>query len=82
MHRRIRDQFDCCPICGKKNASATHRCRPSVYRGIDAANTRAANSDDLAHDLRWYPEPRDYVTRLTEGFRLLSDDESLRGGPR
>jgi hypothetical protein len=80
MHRRIRDQFDCCPICGKKDATATHRCKPSTYSAIDAANTRAANNDDRRSDQTWYPPSRDYTLRLKEGFRLLADDEPERRG--
>jgi|3_EtaG_2_1085321.scaffolds.fasta_scaffold17468_4 hypothetical protein len=65
-----RDPFKCCPICGTE----TCKCGPQVYRAIDAANTRAANNDDIASDRKWYPPPRDYVLRLKEGFQMMDDD--------
>lgn len=58
-----------CPICGS-NAGATysahsaHRCKDSVIRAINAANTRAENGNT--------PEfPRSFAQRLSEGYELL-----------
>jgi len=79
---RSRDPVHFCPVCGvnwnkhPRAADSTKDlrngpCNPSVLRGIDAANTRAARSDDIASDKAWYPEPRDYHVRLRDGFRMM-----------
>ena len=65
-----RNPFKCCPICGAEKC----KCGPRVYGAIDAANTRAANNDDRACDLTWYPPHRDYTLRIKEGFQMMSDD--------
>lgn len=66
-----------CPICGAciGQDQIGHKCKPSVLRGIDAANTRALRSDDDASDKAWHPPHPDYYSRLKRGFRMLEDDE-------
>ena len=75
-----RNPFECCPICGVNFQKHGVGCKPTVLSAIDAANTRAANADDIMTDQTWYPPPRDYMTRLREGFLMLADDETgVRG---
>lgn len=63
-----------CPICGGKGANTLkgHRCRESVLRAIDAANTRAGDEELAAtgREPLWRTERR----RLAEGFNMMGDD--------
>ena len=73
-----RNHRDWCSICGKVGPTGGHRCKPSTYAGIDAANTRAANAAANPTDKLWYPG----VTRdLTFGGRLQIGFDWLNGGP-
>lgn len=60
-----------CPICGVGLRTVNgHHCKPAVYRGIDAANTRA-----------WEPHPwasgegRPYGDRLSDGMKMIEAEE-------
>ncbi len=62
-----------CPICGVKMNASGHRCSEKVLRGIEAANTRAENEDDLPSDRREFW--RTQAQRLNEGLRMMESEE-------
>lgn len=61
-----------CMICGHPHM--TDACPPGVLRGIDAAHTRAGNAELHPH-LYAPQEIRHYATRLSQGFRMLDNDD-------
>lgn len=75
MKKVSANPFNFCPICGVHWGRHGYGCKKAALAAIDAANTRAAMSDDIASDETWYPEPRDFSSRLREGFQMLDGED-------